>query len=268
MKINSILMFLCLFFITSCENSINWDLDSPENEYYVIEGIITNEYKNHKIIISKTVSNLNQQKKYVSDANVWVDDGINKYFFTESEKQPGVYFSDKKFVAAVNRTYTLSVICSDKTFSANSDIYPVTDFEPVSYNYNENKQKYFLTSTPDLFNPIENAMYKIIIEPPDSALNDTTSILYFYSLTSLDIPEIFASESETVYFTAGSIITQRKYSLTPRHAEFYRSLLLETTWRGNIFDVQQGNVTTNLTNGALGYFGACSVIEKSFKVEP
>ena len=60
---------------------------------------------------------------------------------------------------------------------------------------------------------------------------------------------------------------QRKYSLSPQHEEFIRSLLVETQWHGGNFDIEEGNVHTNLSEGALGFFGACSVITYSSTVE-
>jgi hypothetical protein len=35
---------------------------------------------------------------------------------------------------------------------------------------------------------------------------------------------------------------------------------METEWSGGVFDVQHGNVNTNLSNGALGFFGVCMVV--------
>jgi len=45
----------------------------------------------------------------------------------------------------------------------------------------------------------------------------------------------------------------------PDYADFYRSLLIETVWRGSVFDVYQSNVRSNMSEGAMGYFGAATV---------
>jgi hypothetical protein len=92
--------------------------------------------------------------------------------------------------------------------------------------------------------------------------------MLFYTLPTLDVSEIFAPVMESISFPAGTIITERRYSLTPEHAEFLREMLLETSWTGGLFSVANSNVTTNLSEGAAGYFGACSVTSLSLTVTP
>jgi hypothetical protein len=87
-------------------------------------------------------------------------------------------------------------------------------------------------------------------------------------LPTLDVSQIFSPEMEKVSFPAGTIINERRYSLTPEHAEFFRELLLETNWTGGLFSLSNANVITNLTEGAIGYFGVCSVTSLSLTVTP
>ena len=75
------------------------------------------------------------------------------------------------------------------------------------------------------------------------------------------------SEKETIFFPLGTKIIRKRYSLTDEHQVFLRSLLMETEWRGGIFDVQQGNVLTNVSKGGLGFFGACTVTTDSLIVK-
>lgn len=262
-----------MFIFSSCEKSIKWELQNSDNEYFIVEGIITNEYKNQKIVITKSFYDINDTGANVLGANVSVYDGFTRFSFSEDSLSPGVYYSDEKFIGVVNRIYSLNIILNDKTYSAVTEMLPVIDYEPISYVFDSIIGLYAFTNYPSQFSFDEDAMYIIEIdrsntlEYADSAYNAIHSVLYFYTLTSLDVTELFMPQSELIYFPQGSVITERKFSLTPAHAQFYRSLLLETTWRGGVFDLDQGNVTTNLTNGALGFFGACSVIEKTFEIQ-
>ncbi len=270
-KFKYIIIIILLF--SSCEKKTNWQLQQSDNHYIIIEGIITNEYKFQQIKITKSANILNSYPQNIYGANVSVSDGENSYIFTQNIDSSGLYYSNEKFIGTVDRTYTLTVIYNDNTYSASAYMLPVNNFNIVSYTFVENKNQYKLSSTPSQFDAFENAMYKIDIdrsnidEYRDSAYFVSHSILYFYTLTSLDVPEFFAPDAEQIYFPKGTIITETKYSLTPEQACFYRSLLLETTWRGGSFDLEQGNVTTNLTNGALGYFGASSIITKTITVQ-
>ena len=92
--------------------------------------------------------------------------------------------------------------------------------------------------------------------------------MLFYTLPTLDVSEIFAPEMEKISFPAGTIINERRYSITPEHAEFLREMLLETNWTGGLFSLANANVMTNLSAGAIGYFGACSVTSLSITVIP
>jgi hypothetical protein len=39
--------------------------------------------------------------------------------------------------------------------------------------------------------------------------------------------------------------------------------MMETEWRGGLFDVERGNISTNLSEGAIGYFAASTVLSDS-----
>lgn len=259
--------------IFSCEKKIDWKLQSSGNQFLVVESIITNENIYQSVKLSLSLTDINQKPESVSGANVVIFDGENYFTFSEDTLQKGYYFSDQKFIAAINKIYRLSVIFNGETYAAITNVVAVSDFNPVSYNKNTNDSLYYLTNLPSQFSLNENAMYQILIDwsglsqYSDSSYNQTHQLLYYYSLENIDIPEILAPQTESIYFPKGSIITQRKYSLTYSHAQFIRSLLLETNWRGGVFDLEQGNVTTNLSNGALGFFAACSVIQKQVIVE-
>jgi hypothetical protein len=81
------------------------------------------------------------------------------------------------------------------------------------------------------------------------------------------VNNIFGPAKDTIYFPAGTKIIRRKYSLSKEHQDFIRTLLIETEWRGGIFDVQQGNVLTNISNGARGFFAACMVLSDTTVVK-
>lgn len=91
--------------------------------------------------------------------------------------------------------------------------------------------------------------------------------LYYYTLPTLDVSEVFAPDFEKVSFPSHTIITERRYSLTDEHAAFLRALLLETTWQGGFFNTANSNIPTNLSEGAKGFFGACGVVEKTETVK-
>ena len=262
-------MFFAIF---ACENPIEHDIRASGNRYMVVEAIITNENKKHEISLHYSVPDLNVTAQAVSKAEVSVFDGTGLYTFSESTEVPGLYISDEKFIAAVNRVYYLQINHAGKSYTAASTVLPVSDFDPVGYFEKENGM-YALNNIPPAFSPTENAMHKITIdwshlpEYADSSKQETTILTYYYTLNTLDVAEFFAPETESLEFPPGAVITHRKYSLNKQHAAYVRSFLIETQWRGGFFDAEHGNTETNLSEGALGFFGTCSVIEKQVIVE-
>ncbi len=274
-KAFEIYFFLIFILIASCEMPINWQLNNNTDDEYVIvvESIITNEYKNQLVKISKPVSELNSLQEMVSGANVTVLTDEKTYVFVEDSLQKGYYYSAEKFGAKENNSYLLNITYNGVTYSATDICVSVNNFEVVSYDFDESKQLYYLTNIPNQFSGNENAMYQITIDMSNIAGYDSLPydsshiVMYYYTMQSIDVPEVLPPEKEKIFFPQGSEIRQKKYSLSPEHADFVRSLLLETTWSGGAFDVEQGNVISNLNNGALGFFGVCSVIEKKITVE-
>ena len=266
-------IFFILILLISCEEKIDWDFDNIQSDFIIVEGIITNENIHHKIQISKSVNNLNQQPEVVSNAEVLVFDGDNIYIFSEDQNNSGDYISDSTFIGVINRQYSLNIKCHNGEYFAKTSMVPVALFEPLLYALDTARNLYYISHIAPNFAPDESAMFEVNIdwshlpEYQDTAFDRTHLKLYYYTLNSLDINQIFKPEQAVAYFPYGSIIEERKYSLNTEHAEFIRSLLFETEWTGGYFDTEQGNVYTNLSEGALGFFGACTVISKTIIVE-
>lgn len=266
-----ITVFITLI-LAACEEPVDWELQASGNRYLIVESVITNENIQHEVLLHFSAEELNEKPEPVSGAAVYVSDGTQLFTFSESPETPGLYVSDETFIAVVNRIYYLQIEYAGKSYTARSNVMPVADFQPVTY-HKITDDSCRLTNIPPSFSPLENAMHEITIdwlhlpEYADSSSDKAKILTYYYTLTSLDVPEFFAPETDEIHFPAGAVITHRKYSLTPEHAAFVRSLLLETQWRGGFFDSEHGNIETNLSEGALGFFGACSVTEKQVVAE-
>jgi hypothetical protein len=78
---------------------------------------------------------------------------------------------------------------------------------------------------------------------------------------------MYKPDKEIFQFPKGTTVIRRKYSVSDAYRAFLRSMLSETEWRGGVFDVQRSNVTTNLSEGAVGFFAVCSVVADTTVVE-
>ena len=269
---NLILVVILSVLFVACEKSFDWNFDDESLNTIVVDGIITNIRKAHVVRITKPVVSLNEKPEPVSGAIVSIYDGDFVDTLTESLKIPGYYLTDTNYRAVLNKTYHLRVEYEGKRYDASARMIPVTPFEKLSYAYDESKGMFYIDSVAENFNSKESAIYEIVIdwthlsEYQNLPVYDRVAVVYYYTLRTIDISEVFAPEKERVYFPKGAKILERKYSLAPQHAEFVRSLLAETEWRGGYFDIAQSNVRTNISNGGLGFFGVCTVIRDTLTV--
>ena len=259
---------LMILLLASCEEQTDWELQPGKDDLIVVDGIITNEQEVQKIILSKPVAALNEQPQPVTGAIILVSSNQLVYSFHEDPSSSGTYLSDKEFSGIRNRTYSLLITSGGKVYSAKAVLappLPIRNF--LRYQKNGNENKYHITWVADPYNSEKAAMYDILLDwssaqgyenmNPDSC----KARLYYYTLPTLDVSEIFAPSLEKTTFPSGTIITERKYALSDEHAAFIRALLIETAWQGGFFNTASANVPTNLSDGAIGFFGACGVVE-------
>ncbi len=268
-------LFLSLM-LASCEEQSDWELQTADNDFIVVDGIITNEVKYQSITLSKPVTQLNEKPQPVSGATILVSSEQQLLSFHEDSEKSGTYISDTLFTGIRNRTYTLLITSGNKVYSAKAVLEPPvlqTEFVPLTYEKNTDDNFYRITNIPTNYNPLSYAMYEILLDwssaPGYEHANADSCLarLYYFTLPTIDVSEVFAPELEDVTFPAGTILTQRRYSLTSEHAAFMRALLLESTWTGGYFNTAPANIPTNMSAGAVGFFGACGVMEKVEVVE-
>ncbi len=268
---NLILPFILAVFLVSCENPFDYQFETTD-PLPVIEAWITNEYKNQEIIVSYTLSSPNDSVRYARDARVYVTDGQNVYDFVEQEGNPGHYVSTEKFLATVDRTYDLTVELDGKTYTASTNVLPVFMPDSMRFLYVQEKGLYRIDYVAPYFSPYESALYIIYLDwsnvagYQDLPYDSTHAKVYFFTLKTVDVNQLFPPYHEDVYFPVGTKVTEYKYSLTPFFEQYVRAMLVETSWSGSLFDVQHFNLPTNIQGGALGYFTASSVVEREYVV--
>ncbi len=262
-----------LFSLSSCEKKIEWNLQTAQSERIVVEGLITNENIFQEIKLSKLSTTLNETSAPVSVAQIRVFTSNSEYIFNEDEVRKGTYFSETKFIGTINSAYHLEILFNTTHCTATAYMLPVLINDSVTFLFDSEKNLYTFGHVPSPVSFYESAIYTVESDWTQLPGFDTVpaenkkSLSYFYTLKSIDANEIFAPQKQTVYFPKGTKITLKKYSLTDEHADFIRSMLFETEWTGGLFDANHANVKTNLSGGALGFFGASSVYSKKMIVE-
>lgn len=255
-----LLIILTVAGLFACEEAFEHDSQGDDN-LLVVEALFTSERKRQEVRLSETFSNLNDTPPQVTNALVALNDGDTTILLQHDEQNPGLYLTDT-MQSLFGKVYTLYIQYDDKEYYAQATSAFGTPLEPFDmkeadsslfeFVYNESSEPSMMEVTAKWDDPDGLGLRKA----------------FFYTLNALDINTIFAPEKQALQFPEGATVYRKKYSLTPDHQEFLRSALSEVDWRGGIFDVSAGNVKTNLSEGAVGYFSVSMVRVDSTFVQP
>ena len=255
--------------LEGCVKQTTWPVKDAIPVKVVVDAILTDEVKSQQVRLTYSVTQLNQSPQPVVGASVIISNEDSIWNLTEQPANSGIYLTPAAFFVRRNNNYNLLISHNNTIYSAKATMLPGSFFPELRYSKNEKNDLYHVDWVANAFSSQDAAMWELRIdwsvvpgfEHLDSIANHARML--FYTLPTLDVSEVFAPQMEAIWFPAGTVITERRYSITPEHAEFIRELLLETNWTGGLFNVAAANVTTNLSNGAIGFFGVCAVNELS-----
>ncbi len=261
---------LLLIFLLGCERVSQWPVDSRDLDLIVVEGMITNELKSHTVKISRPVKQLNELPEPVNGAVVAVKAGNDIYVFNEDPAGSGIYRSDP-FQAVVDKEYLLYISSGSKEYFATAEMVPAANMKPLKYRLVSEESGLYEIAFQESSDASKKEYWISWGHVPgyeDLPVGQTLAHTWFYTLKTIDVNQFFSPDKGRIYFPAGTYILRKKYSLSAAHQAFLRTFLSETEWRGSIFDVQKGNVLTNLSDGAVGFFAVSTVITDTTVVMP
>ncbi|MEQ9405045.1 MAG: DUF4249 family protein [Cyclobacteriaceae bacterium] len=265
MKINLIILTILLTVFTySCEEAFNDQINSVDEAFLVVDAQLTNERTRHEVRLSLTFNNINEEPPPVTNAVVLINDGTNNFFLVHDNTSPGVYRTDT-LQALFGKFYTLYIIHEEKEYFAfatsaiGTPLAPLTieEIEPGIFEFINSEGIPSITEVRAVWEE-ENSQGQMVEQSKEG---------FFYTLDVIDINKTFAPEKEPFTFPRGAVLHRKKYSLTEDHQNFLRSFLAEVDWRGGGFDAAAGNVLTNLSEGAVGFFSVSMVAFDSTTVE-
>jgi hypothetical protein len=242
----------------SCEEQTAWEIMPGEN-FLVADCIITNEMKVHELRLYRSASQINQPPEGFPGVTVQLDDGSSVVSFAEDIDEPGRYLSVVPFMATAGRNYRLILSYNDLADTAYAVMTGVSPLEPLTVEASDGAFRVVYQESAQA--SMTEVYYDWSADPTYCGqYGSCKATEMFYSLDNIDVGKEFAPDKQIVLFPHNTQIIRRKYSLSEEHQRFIRSLLLETEWRGGLFDVEQGNVPTNFRHGVRGWFAACAVV--------
>ena len=259
-----------ILLIVGCEEATIWELDTKSIDLLVVEAQITNELTSHVVKLSRTFRDLNDQPEPVSGAIVLVGSEGTTALFTEFPIGSGMYYSDT-LQAVVDKAYQLYINVNGKEYAAVTQMVPVSPLKPLSYRLVNEEKGLYEINFQDSNEPSKKEYWISwghLPEFQEQSLTETLARTYHYSLESIDVNQLFKPDKDKIQFPVGSIVLRKKYSMSEDQQAFYRTFLSETNWRGSPFDIQKGNVTTNLSEGAIGFFAVSTVVSDTTIILP
>jgi len=267
----TIIIFLAL---SACEKKTDWQIQAEQKEWVIVDGNITDEQKAQTIKLTRPVTQANESPLPIAGATVSISDESTTFPLTEQPVLSGIYKTDSTVYGQPGKHYTLNIVYQGKNYSATDYMLSSQAFTPLIYSKRKTETLYHIDWVASSYNPEYFAMWEILLDW--SSVTGYTNLdpetckarLLYYTLPTLDVSQVLTADLEKVYFPAGTKLTQKRYSLSPEHAEFIRTLLFETNWQGGLFDSAHGNLATNVSEGGFGFFGACSVATYTTVVAP
>ena len=259
-----ILSILPVMMFTGCEKVIEVDLNDASPNI-VIEGLVTDKRGPYTVNISKTGSYFNQPVlEAVSDATVVITDDFSN-IDTLRESTPGIYVTSR-VRGIYERTYTLKVIAEGKEYTGSTRL---ADRVPIdSLRLRKSVLEGFFFEGDDdtqmdlhcfFRDPRDKNYYRIRVFKNDS-INTESYRLYDDQYANGLITDIIVSHA-----TQGDTYRIELWSLD-KSTYIYYNTLGDLMYSNPVFGSTPSNPVTNLSNGALGYFGSYAVTSRTIVI--
>ncbi len=258
------LIFAITLFLFSCEEPIDLK-HGTSDPILVVNGKITDQQGPYQIVLTKTVdfSNESMQSEVTNAIVSITDDAGNSESLQYTEN--GIY-ETINLQGTVGTTYQLRIQYENQIYEASSTLLPVSNIDTLVYNFSEDDdpddESLLLTApvtdtdqinyyTWELFqnDSLVNKLAEEIIIGSDEFFGDTLAVEFEYGFRVNDTIRVeMSSISEEVfnYFLGVSDVIDND---------------------GGLFSAPPVNPPSNISNGALGFFGASAVSEKTIIIK-
>lgn len=259
---------------TSCTERMDIDLEDAQKRL-VVYGTLTTDTTNHTVRLSQTSNYLDEPGgKSISDAQVRITGSDEAEFhLTEKPSQPGVYETDSNIYGREGVRYTLHITNVDinndgetETYKATDRLKPKVEADSIQVRYSED---FFPRFEIVLFadEPGGKQFYVFRLYKNNRLLTDSLDEVVARPDEFIDT--ISPEEGITVQTLTlqkkderpepNDTITLELNSVTEQYYYFISRLQEETRYRNPVISGPPANVPSNLTNGAVGFFGTYPV---------
>jgi len=259
MKKNRIIVLIAVALsglLFSCQKIIDLKLNNASSQI-VIEGNVYDQPGSDTIRISKSVNfDLTNVFPPVSGANVVISDNAGTSE-TLAEIYPGTYITTS-LQGVPGRTYTLTVKTDGQTYTASSTMPSAVAIDSLFVQnswFGNSKQVTVVFYNPNTSSNNYYRLIEFVNKVPIKNFNVVSDILN----NNKKITYLIWNNNNRIQ--TGRIITIWLESIDKDVYTYFRAASLN-----NGQSASPANPPSNISNGALGYFSACSVRKKSMIV--
>ncbi|HEY4334590.1 MAG TPA: DUF4249 domain-containing protein [Puia sp.] len=254
-----------LLLLVSCQKTVTLNLSNTPPQI-VIEGNITDGPGPDTVRIIRSV-NFYADNSFpaVSGAAVTITDNAgNKETLTEAI--PGSYITQTLHGVPGN-TYTLSVRVNDTTYTASSTMPQPVNLDSVSFITNSTFRKGQITPVANFQDPPGVKNYYRFEEHINGALF-TKDFFVFDDRLSDGRYIQWNLRMDSAYLNTGDLLQVNMYTVDENDYTYFFQLDRTSGGGGGAFDTNASpaNPSTNISNGAYGYFSAHTVRSKTVSV--
>jgi hypothetical protein len=245
---------------TSCQKVIDLDLNSTASQL-VIEGNIYNSEGPFEVQISKTVD-FDESNEYppVKNAMVIISDNHGTVDTLIDKLGNGIY-STQKIVGIPGYTYTLTINAEGKTYTSTSTMYDPVEIDSIySEEAGMDGKMISITfmDTPDVDNYFSIIQYKNsqFVEE----FHATSDRLYKNKKITYNI--LWSGPEDEDQLNKGDHLVVWLQSIDKGVYDYFR-----TAGNDGNQSASPSNPISNIDNEALGYFNACAITKREFRIE-
>lgn len=277
MKKLLVISALFIFFI-SCTEEVDIELDSTYTRL-VVYGEITTDTTVHRVELTKSADYFfNQPAEKVTNAIVELSYRDTSLRLFENPDLPGIYETTSDFYGIVGETYNLSINGVDidqdgesEEYTASSYLPPVNDIDSITLKYTSNSFFSGWEIQVWTFDPAEIRNYyafkslvnnKLVTDTLTEIVIQNDDLFngnYTYGITS----QFLDDSKENEKAVKGDTVTFEINSITEEYFYFLFEAQSESFGQNPLFSGPPANISSNISNGAIGFFTAYSVSRSS-----
>lgn len=271
-KLCFLLLLLVLTGLTSCDDSLDFELHNYQSQL-VVDGQIENGAYPVVVLTRSasyfsTIDSAFLRNMVISRAKVTVSDGITEEVLTLRKNNnfyPPYIYEGTELKGEAGKTYSLQIEHDNKTYTSITTIPQPVLLDSLWFNLVPGKKS--LGQIYGKFTDPEDTedYYRVFTQRVEqdtkfipvylSAIGDRFFNGQTFTFSLLRGSESLSDAKDDVYFKKGDLVRVKISTMDRIHFDFWRTLERELYVTGNPFSSSGNEIKSNITGGALGIWG-------------